>query len=204
MNQIEQIEQPPVKAPGNRLNPVLLVFLIFPLIGLFLAVTIGGSGGTSGALQPPPAVFTLDLLVGKVAPDFTLNMLDGQPVTLSSLRGKIVFLNFWATWCKPCQLEMPEFQAFLDDKTQTKATILAVNQLEDVNTIQQYYKDLKLSIPTVLDKDGTVRDAYQVVNLPRTYVIDASGVIKAELMGTIDVKVLNAYIAKLSTPTNAP
>ncbi len=194
-----QTTNPTPVTPPNRLNPVLLVFLIFPLLGLAVAIAIGGERNRSAApLEPPPIAFVPDSLVGKVAPDFTLSTPAGKSIALSSLRGQIVFLNFWATWCAPCTHEMPAFQALIDGQIPGKATILAVNQGEKAETVQQFYKDLSLSVPTVLDPNGAVNAQYHLVNLPRTFILDPSGVIRYEKIGMMTTDDLTAYINRLT------
>src|SRR5512147_1372692 len=116
---------------AGKINPVLLLFLIFPIMGIVAALAIGGQRGQqSGVLVPPVVGYTPNrTIVGSAAPDFTLKTPAGQTIQLSSLRGQWVFLNFWATWCPPCRNEMPTFQQLLDGRFGTqkdKVTVLAV------------------------------------------------------------------------------
>ncbi len=117
------------------------------------------------------------LQVGQVAPDFTATLLDGTPVALSDYRGSIVILNFWATWCGPCRVEMPEFQVAyetgLDD-----FTILAVNLMETPEQIQVFVDELGLIFPIALDPRGEINNQFDITAYPSTYVIDRQGVIR--------------------------
>src|SRR5689334_4823974 len=140
---------------SNKINPVLLIFLIFPIIGIVVAViTTINANNAPKTPQPPAAVFKPTTLVGSTAPDFTLQGPNGKSVSLSSLRGRWVLLNFWATWCQPCRMEMPAFQKLLNGgygDYKDKLTVLAVDRAEDEKTVTQYLSDLKLSVPVALD-----------------------------------------------------
>src|SRR5258706_8468150 len=110
------MDNPEQPAPvSNKINPVLLIFLIFPIIGIVAAVITSLNANKAVVTpQPPAAYFTPTTLIGSTAPDFSLVDPAGNPVKLSSLRGRWVFLNFWATWCAPCREEMPAFQKLLN------------------------------------------------------------------------------------------
>ncbi len=185
---------------SHKLSPILLIFLIFPIMGLIaaLAMALGGNNQTTATLAPPTVIFTPDTLVNSVAPDFTLQGPDGNSVRLSTLRGRWVFLNFWATWCPPCKEEMPTFEQLIDGKVgdPTKATVLAVDSRETADQVNAFLSDLKLSVPVVLDVDGKINNLYRVVQLPTTYVIDPAGIIRDEQIGEMTPQFLEAYLAK--------
>ncbi len=199
-----QIDQPLTTAPipPTRPNPALLVFLIFPIAGLIIALALSSTRGnenlSSGLPLPPAVAYSPRTLVGKTAPDFRLITPDNRPVALRDLRGEIVFLNFWAIYCAPCKVEMPAFQQLLDGKIPGRATVLAVNQGDSPDAIIQYFKDLGVNIPTVLDRTIAVGDSYQLVNLPHTFVIDAQGIIRYDHIGIMTEAYLAQYIQKLS------
>ena len=122
------------------------------------------------------------------ARDFKLQDLQGKTVALSSFKGKIVVLNFWASWCPPCRGELPEFnemdQAF---KKSGEAVLLAVNmtdgQRETKSRVQKFINDQKYGIRVLLDEKGEAANAYGIQYLPTTYVIDAKGVVRGQLVG---------------------
>ena len=195
------MDNPEQPAPvSNKINPVLLIFLIFPILGIVAAVITSLNANKAVVTpQPPAAYFTPTTLIGSTAPDFSLVDPAGNPIKLSGLRGRWVFLNFWATWCAPCREEMPAFQKLLNggygDYKDT-LTVLAVDRAEGVDTVKKYLSDLKLSVPVALDTDGTVNDLYDVINLPRTYLIDPSGVIRYEQAGTMTSDYIQQYLSK--------
>jgi peroxiredoxin len=123
---------------------------------------------------------------GNRAPDFTLKDLNEQNVTLSAFRGKIVMLNFWATWCGPCKEEMPYFQAIYDDWSDGELVILAiaVKTNQTLNTVKQYVMEEAeeaYTFPVLFDSKGDVQTLYGLTattSIPRTFFIDKDGIIK--------------------------
>jgi len=114
--------------------------------------------------------------IGAVAPDFEWNAPDGTTRKLSDLRGKIVVINFWATWCAPCRQEMPALQRVAGS---TDAVFLAVDLLEDGTRVRGFMDSLALDrLTPLLDLDGAVTRKYSVLELPQTFFIDAQGVIR--------------------------
>ena len=108
--------------------------------------------------------------------DFTLTSLDGKTVSLSDYQGRVVFLNFWATWCVPCEKELPEFQQFQAQQPPDGAVILAVNVQESADQVTSFLTDHDISGLTVLlDSDSSVANSYGIYNLPVTFVIDQNG-----------------------------
>ena len=116
-----------------------------------------------------------DIAVGKLAPDFTLMNLDGEEVSLSDYKGKIVFLNFWATWCPFCVKEMPDFDKLI--KENDDLVVLAVDVMEDKKTVEEYIEKGGHDFDVVLDEDGKVAMKYLISPLPTTYFIDADGIL---------------------------
>jgi cytochrome c-type biogenesis protein len=107
--------------------------------------------------------------------DFTLELLGGGESALSEHRGKVVFLNFWATWCPPCREEMPSMQTLYDELADEGLEILAVNVLEDVDTAQAFIDEQGFTYPVLMDTNGRVMLRYGVRAYPTTYIIDRDG-----------------------------
>lgn len=110
-----------------------------------------------------------------LAPDFTLERLDGGTVTLSDLRGQVVVLDFWATWCGPCEESMPYLQDLHDRYSSQGVVVLAINQEESRSTVARYINDRGYTFTVLLDRNGAVGRAYDVWGIPYTVVIDQSG-----------------------------
>lgn len=118
--------------------------------------------------------------VGLTAPDFTLELMSGGQVSLSSLRGNAVVINFWASWCGPCRAEMPAIENIYNEYKQQGLVVLAVNATIQDSLIeaQAFVTQYGLTFPILLDSDGTVSNAYRLSGLPTTYFIGRDGVIK--------------------------
>ena len=101
-------------------------------------------------------------------------------------KGKVVFLNFWATWCGPCRSEMPSMEALYRRYKDRGLEILAVNSMEREQDVLAFMKNYELSFPALLDTDGKVGSSYAVRAIPTTYLIDRNGMIVTGLTGTID------------------
>lgn len=122
---------------------------------------------------------------GDSAPDFTANLADGNTFTLSEQQGKVVLLNFWATWCGPCVREMPAFEK-LHTEYGDDAVILAVNCLEDTDTVDAFITENGYSFPIAYDTDGSVNMRYPTQGIPYTLIIDGEGIIQKIYVGAAD------------------
>jgi len=132
------------------------------------------------------------------APDFALKTLDNKEVQLSNLRGKGVIINFWGTWCKPCEKEMPALESTYKEYKNKNVEIIGVN-LEESNIAVKTYVDRKdLSFPILLDKDGQVRDIYNVSTIPSSFFINEEGKIVKEYVGQMNEETLNKWATELS------
>lgn len=128
-----------------------------------------------------------DLLqAGSMAPDFTLKNLKGKPVTLSQYRGKVVFLNFWATWCPPCRAEMPAMERLNEVYAGRDFVILAVNVEEDVAAVKTFLKEHPHSFTVLLDPEARAQNLYGVYRFPETFLIDKRGKIDEHYLGARD------------------
>ena len=119
------------------------------------------------------------------APDFTLVDQNGNEHTLSDYRGKVVFLNFWQTWCGPCQMEIPHIQKIYEEYLEDEdVVILSVNN-EDKEEVQEFMKSFGMSYPTLFDESGQVFRTYGVRSFPTTYMIDRSGEVYGLVRGAL-------------------
>jgi peroxiredoxin len=122
--------------------------------------------------------------VGAVAPDFTLPTLNGSSVRLSEYRGKIVFVNFWATWCPPCVWEMPSMEALYQRLKGRGFEILAVSiDKQGEAVVRPFVARHGLTFPVLLDPDSATYRLYGLTGLPETFVIDRNGVILLKMVG---------------------
>ncbi|MGG3470505.1 redoxin domain-containing protein [Neobacillus pocheonensis] len=135
------------------------------------------------------------LAIGAKAPDFELKTLTGETVKLSSLKGKKVMLNFWATWCPPCKAEMPEMEQFYKEKGKD-IVILAVN-IDPQLDVQKFIDENKITFTIPLDTEDKVNGAYQVLSIPTTYFIDSNGIIQNKFTGAMTLDSMKDYSSKL-------
>ncbi len=122
---------------------------------------------------------------GFLAPDFTLNTMDGQAYTLSELRGKAVLINLWATWCPPCRAEMPAIEKVYQEYKDQGFIVLAVNAAnqDDAAAVTPFLDQYGLTFPVVLDVSGDASAKYQLRSLPSSYFIDRQGIIREVIIG---------------------
>ncbi|MFC1465797.1 MAG: redoxin domain-containing protein [Candidatus Brachytrichaceae bacterium NZ_4S206] len=131
--------------------------------------------------------------------DFTLPDLDGRPTTLSQFRGRIVVLNFWASWCPSCRAEARDFGDFARQYRDRGVTVVGVNLREDAATVRNFAESNGMDYPLLLDADGAVGRMYEVVGIPTTIVIDAAGGVRGRHVGVLNAAQLAAYVAPLLT-----
>lgn len=139
--------------------------------------------------QTPPNV--------EFAPGFELLDLTGAPVNLSDFKGKIVFLNFWASWCPPCREEMPHMQSFYEKNKENGIEIVAVNLTNlDVGqqAIEQFVQDYGLTFPVLLDENGYVGMMYETMTIPTSYVLDTEGRIFQKVIGPMNEQMMNDLV----------
>lgn len=168
---------------------VSILILLLPLAGLIIS-----RKGFSYRQEAPTITeddFLKKLNVEKFdkkvpAPDFALKDLDGNVVSLKDLRGKVVFVNFWATWCPPCRLEMPLMEELHKEFGNQDLEILAINYREGPEEIKAFYDQYHLTFATLLDREETVFDLYRAWSLPTTYLINKRGEIVGRVVGYRD------------------
>lgn len=136
--------------------------------------------------------------VGGPAPQFTLNDLEGRPVSLTDYSGKVVLLNFWATWCEPSRKEMPEIQEAYERYKSQGFVVLAVNFGENLDPAISFVHHGRLTFPVLLDRKAGVAERYGVINLPVTFFIDPKGIIRERVFGgTLTAKGIGEIVQRL-------
>lgn len=131
------------------------------------------------------------------APAFALDALGGSRVSSDALRGKVILVNFWASWCVPCRSEMPAIQAAFEAHRNDSFAVIAVNAGEDDSTAAQFVDEFHLTFPIALDRDQAVLRQYQVQALPTSFFVDPQGIIRATNVGGMSRAYIEAEIAAL-------
>ncbi|MDR2842094.1 MAG: TlpA family protein disulfide reductase [Spirochaetaceae bacterium] len=158
--------------------------IIFALTFSFLAGLLLYADQMPSAVKDAFEKAGLPVLKEKMQPkDFTLKLVDGKTVTLSALKGKIVFLNFWATWCPPCRAEMPSMEILYQHFKDKGLEFVVVDLRESKEEVEKYFTENKLTFPSALDSTGSVSNDYNVRAIPTTYIIDRDGQIVVSSVG---------------------
>lgn len=192
-----------LKERALRLGAVGLIVSL-SILALYGADVIGsGSGGGAGirnakVLDPPRGVGQEDLEVGpqtgKLAPDFELSEMSGERHRLSNFRGKAVYINFWATWCVPCQVEMPDIQEVLDENDD-RLVVVSVNRGESLERAQDFLRNIPRNdggtgvdfTVNGMDPDDSLYDAYRGLGMPVSTFVDAEGVVTQVVNGLMSL-----------------
>ncbi len=155
----------------------------------------GPTGANGSELAPAPEI-------GHPAPDFTLNDIEGNPFRLSDLRGKVVFINFWATWCPPCRAEMPEIEAVYQEYKDKDVVVVGVDILVseilkgyDENDVRRFVQQGGYSWTFVLDTTGEVTNSYGIIYIPTSFFLDKEGIIRAVTIGPMTKRAMEAKLA---------
>jgi len=169
-----------------NLQPILLIFLIIIGVGiLVLLQTKDSSFNQSGKPR---------LEKGVPAPNFTLPGLDDKMVSLADYKGKVVFLNIWATWCPPCVEEMPSMEKLYQELKGEDFEILAVSiDALGAKEVIPFMKKHQLSFPALTDTKGAIKSLYQTTGVPESFIIDKNGIIVEKIIGPRDWATTSAF-----------
>ena len=161
------------------MGKLLTIKMLFLLLVLGLVLVVVGCSSTPGSTPSTQGV--------GIAPDFQLQSLDGETISLSDLRGRPVMLNFWASWCGPCRAEMPLIQEIFESEewSDKGLVILAVNIGESAATAEEFMVDNNLSFPVLLDTSQEIAREYNIRNIPTTLFIDRDGTVQDIKIGAI-------------------
>jgi peroxiredoxin len=146
--------------------------------GIGLAAAAAGFGVAHWLRTPP-----LSAQTPSRATDFDLRDLAGTPHRLADYRGRVVLVNFWATWCKPCTTEMPAMQTTYDKLRDKGFVVLAINELEDDAKVREHIKQYGHTFPVLMDRDNKVANQFGVFGLPVSVFIDEKGVVQEYIKG---------------------
>lgn len=160
-------------------------FHIFYLVFLFLnSFVLLSQAGADAHFMDELGIIGFDEKIE--APDFALKDLNGQEVKLKDHLGKVVFVNFWTTWCPPCQAEMPSMEKLYAEFKNEDFTMLAIDLMESADRVCSFKDKEKLNFPILLDTDGVIGLKYGVRGLPTTYLVDRNGYIIGAALGPRD------------------
>ncbi|MEM7129740.1 MAG: TlpA disulfide reductase family protein [Chloroflexota bacterium] len=191
------------KSPRSR---IWLPLAVFAIMLLFVAACVSQpNGATTGESQSAANVESEPGLppapkAGHPAPNFTLVTLDGESLSLAELQGKPVILNFWATWCGPCRLEMPHLEQAYQENLDDNVVILGVNLTQRENNSEDipiFVDEFALTFPIVLDEEGDVAKLYEIRGQPASVFINRDGVVNSVFNGPVTKTFIEERIAEL-------
>lgn len=146
-----------------------------------------------GAFRPSAGSAGSGAQVGQQAPPLRVTTLDGQPFALSDLRGKAVFINFWASWCGPCRLEMPEVQR-LAANLPAGTAVVTVNTETSADVVRRFLSEEGYTFPVVLDSETHAQLDYEVLSLPTSLFLSPEGVVTARVSGPLTYAAMVDYL----------
>lgn len=186
--------------PDNATSKSRLALLLSggALLGVLMAaaVILMGPGRIPGRAVDIPTPIPDNVAAGKPAPEFRSVTSEGAEIALSDYRGEPVAVNFWATWCGPCRVEMPTLQRAYEDG---KIMVLAVNAGESEELVDAYMAELGLTFPAVMDPDEAIQELYAIRVYPTTVWINSDGIIEAEHYGPLTDEAIDQYLADLNS-----
>lgn len=158
--------------------------------GLF--ATLPGSTPALGSGRSGP-------VAGALAPDFTLDTLDGTHVTLSELRGRPVLINFWASWCTPCRIEMPDLVRAYEAYKDQGFLILGIDLTyqDSIPDVRAFVKEFKMTFPVLLDTSGEVSQGYRLLGLPLSVFVDREGIIRRIHIGAMTKDQIEQFVGEI-------
>lgn len=159
---------------GQGFNP-LVVFIVVAVIVIVIVAVLFNQREYKPVVAGVPAI------------EFELPDLDGNMVKLTEFRGKVVFLNIWATWCKPCEEEMPSMQKLYESLSDAPFEIVAVSiDSEKAAVVKEFVAKYKLTFTVLHDRPGKIKNTYKTTGVPETFIIDQNGVIAEKVWGPRD------------------
>ena len=153
-------------------------------ISLFLLIGMGPSlpGNTADGISP----LNSDKIINSKAPDFVLKDLNGKTVSLATFKGKVVLLNFFATWCPPCRAEMPALNKLQHALKSRGLEVVSVSTDRSINDIKDFLERHRVDFPILFDADRNIAKQYRVFSMPTTFLINRNGIIVEKFYGEYD------------------
>jgi peroxiredoxin len=168
----------------KKLTVILAIILALGLVFSGCPGNSGQNGIALGRITGIDTDATQPPQTGQLAPDFYFENPEVEPTSLGQLKGQLVLVNFWATWCMPCRSEMPFLQQLYEDRPGDELVLLAINVGESSSDVSQFMQSQGFSFTVLLDSKGNVARRYNVTGIPATFFIDKEGVIQNVHVGS--------------------
>lgn len=212
---LEQVGEPPAELlfrtpfPRPRLGALRNILATITvgaiIVGLVWFFDNPGSAATSQAITLTAAASGPPPRVGKEAPNFQMQGLDGKSYQLSDFRGHPVWITFWASWCPPCRAENPDIQEVYAANQEQGLVVLAVSIGEDASTVRGYVQRTGLTYAIGLDQTTEIAARYRIVGIPTHFFVDKNGILREWRIGSMSKNTMEKNVAKITaSSTVAP
>ncbi len=180
-------------------NKYKIIWMLFIGMGLFLIgiATILLQYHSPEENNLLPRYSTIPLPVNYPAPEINLTDLFSQNVALKDYQGAIVLVNNWATWCPPCKAEMPTLETYYQAHAKEGFLVIAIESGGSVEEVSDFVEEISISFPVWIDSNGIALEAFSNWNLPSSYVIDRTGMVRLSWTGEISIEMLDKYVTPL-------
>lgn len=173
-------------------------WVLLAVVGTVLAALLALLGGWSfGLFNKPNQEIGGVVALSGAAPNFTVNGIDGKPIKLSDLRGKVVVLNFWGSWCVPCQDEAPDLAAAYQQFQGQDVVFVGIAWADQDSAVRQFVQDYHVPYRVALDDGGKIAVDYGITGVPETFVIDQQGRFTKKWVGPVTASQLGGLVDPL-------
>ena len=168
---------------------ILILAILISLFAIFLATGLANQASATGRSG--------EQLIGRKAPGFLADSINGKPVSLSNYPESPIILNFWASWCPPCRDETPHFEKIWRLYKEKDVVVIGINVQDDLNSANEYISEFDVTFVNGMDKNGRIMVDYGVTGLPVTFFLDREGMIIGRWVGSIGASSLESRVEAL-------
>ena len=168
---------------------ILILAILISLFAIFLATGLANQASATGRSG--------EQLIGRKAPEFLADSINGKPVSLSNYPESPIVLNFWASWCPPCRDETPHFEKIWRLYKEKDVVVIGINVQDDLNSANEYISEFDVTFINGMDKNGRIMVDYGVTGLPVTFFLDREGMIIGRWVGSIGASSLESRVEAL-------
>jgi peroxiredoxin len=185
----------------KRRDVFVTLGIIALIVGIFFAFNRPNGEGEGAFTEFNPFTGSIPFgprpEIGSPAPDFQVELLDGEIFRLSEQKGKVVWINFWASWCPPCRAEMPDIEAIWQEEQNSDLVVVAVDFAERPDEVREFAERLGMTFPVGLDTTGQITTNYRVSGFPSHFLVDREGILREIRVGLMSQKTMRQKLEDL-------